>query len=128
MKNSFIAPLMLSVAGLALLLPASYFLLTLFVRVLFGSTTLYYAIAPSFLQASAEIFSFHKSGWILYGPLLVVILNVVAGLHFQLNTGSLKIRFNMLYRNGWLNTAIVLQSLLIFAALVIYLVIQHYRY
>jgi len=38
-----------SVLGLLLLIPASYFMLTLCMHIFLGSTTLYYRVAPSFI-------------------------------------------------------------------------------
>jgi len=128
MKATFIRYWVMSVVGMLLLLPASYFMLTLLIRIIFGSTTLYYAIAPSFLEAGSEIFSFHKSGWILYGPLLAVILNAMALMQFRFQRNTKKIHVKIFYGKFWLNTAIVFQSILLFMALVIYLVIQHYRF
>jgi len=128
MKSTFLKSLTMSLVGMFLLLPASYFMLTLFVRIVFGSKTLYYAIAPSFLEAGSEIFPLHKSGWILYGPLLAVILNASAILQFQFRRNTKKLHVRFFFSKYWLNTAIAFQSILLFIALTIYLIIQHYRY
>jgi hypothetical protein len=128
MKTGSVQILTRSIIGLIFLIPPSYFMLTLLVRLIFGSTTLYYAIAPSFLQASTELFSYHKSGWILYGPLFAVILNLPAIFKFNLQRNASKLQLKFFYRSYWLNTAVIFQGLLLFIIVVIYLVIQHYRF
>jgi hypothetical protein len=128
MKIVFLKSWTTSLIGMILLLPASYFMLTLFVRIVFGSTTLYYAIAPSFLEEGSDLFPLHKSGWILYGPLLAVILNAASILQFRFRKTTMKFQVKVFYNKYWLNTAIAFQSILLFILLVIYLVIQHYRY
>ena len=47
------------------MLPACYFLLTIGVRILFGWTTMYYDISPSFLQSPFPVFALHKAQLIL---------------------------------------------------------------
>jgi hypothetical protein len=128
MKTVFLKSWAMSLTGMILLLPASYFMLTLFVRVVFGSTTLYYAVAPSFLEKGLEVFPLHKSEWILYGPLLAVILNAATILQFHFRRRTMRLEVKFFYGKYWLNTAIAFQSILLFITLVIYLVIQHYRY
>jgi len=121
-------PLTIPILGLILLIPASYFLLTLFVRVVFGSTTLYYHIAPSFLEAPFDIFSFNRGVWILYGPLFAIMLNTPAMIQLQLRKRILDSQVFVYYRNHWLNTAISLQGALLFVLLLAYLIIEHCRY
>jgi hypothetical protein len=118
----------MSFVGMLLLIPASYFMLTLFMRIFFRSTGLYYSIAPSFIESGSEIFPLHKSGLILYGPLLALVLNAASILQIRFHKREMKLQINFFYSKYWLNTAITFQSILLFIALVIYLVIQHYRY
>jgi hypothetical protein len=113
---------------MGLLLPATYFLITLLVRVLFGSATLYHAIAPSFLQSPFGILSFHLVQAILYGPLIAVFLNLFATLGFQIEKEDKRWGFRIYYRGHWLNMAIALQSGLLFLILVVYTLIQNIRY
>lgn len=101
-------PLLSSVLGLALMLPAVVFLSTLLARLCLGTKTAYYFIAPSFLQTPFDPLAFHKAQFIL-GCLSVAAL------------------FNAKQRS-WLNTAIVLQSLLLLLLLTVYTFIQHLRY
>lgn len=122
-------PLLSSVIGMTLLLPATYFLFTLLARVLFGARTLYLAIAPYFLQSPFGILSFHLVQAILYGPLVAVLLNLFVTVKFSLEreNGRLSLRIN--YRKGhWLNMAIACQSGLLFLILLAYTLIQHWRY
>ncbi|HTQ63482.1 MAG TPA: hypothetical protein VMI12_01720 [Puia sp.] len=128
MKSIWIKPLTMSVIGLALLLPASFFLFSLAARIFFGYRGMYYSIAPSFLEASSEIISFQKSAWILYGPLLAILLNVLAIFQFRLVRHSDKIKLIIFYRRFFLNAAVVLQSILFLIMVLTYLIIEHYRY
>lgn len=128
MKNIFLKYWTISLVGLILLLPATYFMLTLFIRVFFGSTTLYYQIAPSFMERGQTLFPLHKSAWILYGPLLAVIINAAVMLKFKFYKRSKQLQVNLSYSKYWLNTAIAVQSILLFIILTVYLFVQHYRY
>ena len=122
-------PLLSSVIGMTLLLPATYFMIILLARILFGARTLYYAIAPSFLQSPFGILSFHLVQVILYGPLVAVILNLFATVKVRLERENGKWDVSINYRKGcWLNMAIAFQSGLLFLILVAYTLIQHWRY
>lgn len=127
MRTSLIKLLTSGVIGLILLIPGTYFMLTFLLRVLFGSTGLYHSVAPSFIQTGSEISSFNLSWFIFYGPLLAIILNLPAILQFQLQKSEMKLQLRIFGRH-WLNTAIAIQSILLFITLVLYLVIQHCRY
>ncbi|MDR3716315.1 MAG: hypothetical protein P4L51_26215 [Puia sp.] len=122
-------PLLSGVIGMALLLPATYFLCTLLARILFGARTLYIAIAPSFLQSPFGILSFHLAQAIIYGPLIAVLLNLFATVKVRLEHegGRWGVRVHLL-KGHWLNMAIVFQSGLLFLILVAYTLIQHWRY
>jgi hypothetical protein len=117
MKSMIIARLMQirslgsSLLGIALLLPASYFMLTLTARV-FGAKGPYYFIAPSFLQSPFNLFAFHKAQFIVCTVLLATVFNLWA------------------YRDRrhWLNAAIAFQGVLLLVALFCYMLIQHIRY
>jgi hypothetical protein len=107
-NSNALKPLISGLLGITLLLPASFFMLTLLARVLFGTKKLYYYIAPSFLQSPFNLWAFHKAQFILGCLLLAVLLNG--------------------YRRHWLNTAIALQGALLLVVLIAYTVIQHLRY
>jgi hypothetical protein len=94
--------------GITLLLPASYFMLTLTARI-FGAKGPYYFIAPSFLQSPFNLFAFHKAQCILLSLILAIL-------------------FNLRYRRNWFNTAIAFQGVLLLVALFCYTLIQHIRY
>ncbi len=128
MKTTPVKPLIASIIGLTLLLPATYFMLTLLVRIVFNSTTLYYAIAPVFLQSAFGVFSFSLSQLILYGPLVAIVMNVLTILQFHLYRNNSKWKLKIFYRSYWLNTAIALQSIIVFVMIMLYLLIEHYRY
>jgi hypothetical protein len=96
--------------GIALLLPASFFLLTLLVRIIFGAKTMYHFIAPSFLQSPFDPLAWHKAQFIMGCLLLAILLN-----------GSN-------YRRHWLNMAIAVQGFLLMIVLIAYTLIQHIRY
>jgi len=104
--QSFISGLL----GIALLLPASFFMLTLLARVIFGTKSWYYSIAPSFLQSPFDPLAWHKAQFILGCLLMAILLNGTS------------------YRRHWLNLAIALQGLLLLVVLVAYTLIQHIRY
>ncbi|PWT77368.1 MAG: hypothetical protein C5B59_04220 [Bacteroidetes bacterium] len=127
-KIKWMKSVALSLTGLFLLLPASIFLLALSIRVFFGSSPLYDNVAPSFLKASNELFAFHKTSWIFFGPLAVILLNAL----FILLPLLLKVRGSDDRRlqpgNLWFNTAILIQACLLLAAVSSYLIIQHLRW
>ena len=109
-KVTFVQSLVSGLLGMALLLPASFFLLTLLARIIFGTKTLYYFIAPSFLQSPFDPLAWHKAQFILGCLLLAILLNGSA------------------YRRHWLNMAIAIQGLLLMIVLIAYTFIQHIRY
>jgi hypothetical protein len=121
-------PLFSGLLGIALLLPASFFMLALLIRVCFGSTTLYYSIAPSFLQSPFDLFALHKAQLIFSCLLLAILFNLFAILQFRMQRGIKGWDIQVYYRRYWLNTAIALQSGLLMVLLVAYTVIQHIRY
>ncbi len=123
-----ISPLLAGVIGMTLLLPATYFFITLLVRIFFGSTTLYYAIAPSFFQSPFGFFSFHLVQAIIYGPLVAVIINLLSSVGFRFLREDKRWGFKVYFRGHWLNMAIAMQSGLLFMTLVAYTLIQHWRY
>jgi len=98
--------------GITLLLPASYFMLTMLARVCLGAKSPYYFFAPSFLQSPFHLFEFHKAQVILGSVLLAIAFNLSA---FR-------------GRRHWLNSAIALQGLLLLLILITYTLIQHLRY
>ena len=99
--------------GITLLIPASYFMLTLTARICVGAKGPYYFIAPSFLQSPFHLFALHKAQVIIGSVLLAIIFNLSA------------LRSD---RRNWLNAAIAFQGLLLLLALVCYTLIQHLRY
>jgi len=121
-------PLFTGLMGFTLMLPACYFLLTILVRILFGVKTLYYDISPSFLQSPFSLFALHKAQVILGCLLLAVLFNVAAILRLRLHQGPKGLEVGVAYRRYWLNTAIVIQSILLLALLIAYTLIQHLRY
>jgi hypothetical protein len=128
MTKSPVRPLFSGLLGITLLLPATYFMATLLLRICFGTTTLYYSIAPSFLQSPFGIFAFHKAQFIFYGAFLALVFNLLTIFRFRLQREEAKWMVTVTYRRHWLNTAIALQSGLLFLALLIYTLIQHVRY
>ncbi|HUB60667.1 MAG TPA: hypothetical protein VL978_08195 [Puia sp.] len=97
--------------GITLLLPASYFMLTMTARV-FGAKGPYYFIAPSFLQSPFNLFAFHKAQIIVGTVLVATVCNLWA----------------YRGRRHWLNAAIVFQGVLLLVALFCYTLVQHIRY
>ena len=98
--------------GMGLLLPASYFMLTLMARICFGGNDPYYFIAPSFLQAPFHLFAFHKAQAIIGSLVLAVLFN-------------LSVRRD---RRHWLNMAIALQATLLLIVLLCYTFLEHLRH
>lgn len=125
---SLFSPFLSGLLGITLLLPGTYFILTLLVRICFGSTTLYYSMAPSFLQSPFNLFAWHKAQVIFCSLILAILLNVLAILRFRLQRGDKGMEVQLFYKRNWLNTAIALQSGLLLLVLVVYMVIQHIRY
>jgi uncharacterized membrane protein AbrB (regulator of aidB expression) len=100
------------ILGMGLLLPASYFMLTLIVRICFGGNDPYYFIAPSFLQSPFHLFAFHKAQVIVGSLVLAAVVN-------SMRRGE---------RRHWLNTAIVIQATLLFVVLLCYMTVEHLRH
>jgi len=121
-------PLLSSLLGITLMLPAAYFLLTLTLRIFFGSTALYYDISPSFLQSPFNLFALHKAQLIIGCLLLAVLFNLAAIIRLRLLQGPRGLEIGVAYRRYWLNTAIVLQATLLLVLLAGYTLIQHIRY
>jgi cellulose synthase/poly-beta-1,6-N-acetylglucosamine synthase-like glycosyltransferase len=151
-------PLVSGLVGMALLMPASFFMLTLLARIGFGSKTLYYSIAPSFLQSPFDLFAMlrtpeafwpkanHKmfaegvlnsiehairqsAAQLIVGCLLLSILfNGLTIVEFHLERGKWGWEIGVNYRSNWLNTAIVVQGILLLLVLVAYTLVQHIRY
>ena|ERR1700760_1784310 len=132
-RISIFRPLLTVIIGIALLLPASFFLLTLLARICFGSSWTYYYIAPSFLQSPLNLFAFHKAQVIIGSLVVCILLNAAAIFRFDLVPGrplwalpnwDIKVS----YRPNWLNTAVALQAILLLITLTAYTLIQHIRY
>jgi len=128
LRNFYVRPLVSGILGFTFMLPACYFLLTILVRILFGSTTMYYDISPSFLQSPFPVFALHKAQLILGCLLLAVLFNVAAILRLRLLQGPRGLEIGVAYRRYWLNTAIAVQSILLLVVLIAYTFVQHIRY
>jgi hypothetical protein len=98
--------------GITLLIPASYFMLTMTARICLGAKSPYYFIAPSFLQSPFHLFALHKAQVIIGSLILAIVFNLSA------------LRNN----RHWLNVAIAFQGLLLLLALFFYTFVQHLRY
>lgn len=127
-RSSVLRPLASSILGITLMLPASFFMLTMLARLCFGSKAMYYYIAPSFLQSPLNLFAPHKAQLIIGCLMLAILFNVLTMFKFYLEKGIRGLEIGVTYRRNWLNTAIVLQSVLLLAVLVLYTCIQHIRY
>ena len=127
-RPTLLRPLASGVLGLTLMLPASFFLLTLLARLCFGSKAMYYYIAPSFLQSPFDLFAFHKAQLIIGCLLLAIVFNVLTIVRFHLQRGQHGLEVGFSYQRYWLNTAITLQSILLLLIIVVYTFIQHIRY
>jgi hypothetical protein len=123
-RNIVLRSLISGILGITLLLPASFFMLTLLARILFGAKTMYYYIAPSFLQSPFDLWAWHKAQFILGSLLLAIILNALATLNIRTQKGHVHLSL----RRNWLNTAIALQGILLLVLLLAYTLIQHIRY
>ena len=128
LRNFYLRPLISGILGFTFMLPACYFLLTILVRILFGSTSMYYDISPSFLQSPFPVFAFHKAQLILGCLMLAVLFNLAAILRLRLLQGPRGLELGVAYRRYWLNTAIALQSVLLLVVLIGYTFVQHIRY
>ena len=127
-RLSFFRPLTSGLLGITLLLPASYFMLTILARACFGAKDMYYFIAPSFLQSPFHLFAFHKAQVIIVSLLLAVLFNALTILQLRLERGQTGWQIGVYYRRYWLNAAIMLQGALLLMVLTGYTVIQHIRY
>ncbi len=121
-------PLTSGILGITLMLPATWFLLTILARLCFGTKALYYYIAPSFLQSPFDLFAFHKAQFIIICLLIAAGSNALAILQFHLVQSPHGPQVQVSRRRNWLNTAIALQSLLLLIMLTAYTFIQHLRY
>jgi len=128
LRNIYVRPLVSGILGFTFMLPACYFLLTILVRILFGSTSMYYDISPSFLQSPFPVFALHKAQLILGCLLLAVLFNAAAILRLRLLQGPRGLEIGVAYRRYWLNTAIAIQSILLLVVLIAYTFVQHIRY
>ena len=124
----YLRPLVSGILGFTFMLPACYFLLTIGVRILFGSTTMYYDISPSFLQSPFPVFALHKAQAILGCLLLAVLFNLAAIIRLRLLQGPKGLELGVAFRRYWLNTAIAVQSTLLLVVLIGYTFVQHIRY
>lgn len=120
-------PILSGFLGILLLLPATWFIVTLGLRLCMGQNAEYYFIAPSFLQTPFALFAWHKAQFILCCLLLAIIFNLPATVQLRAGQGR-KLGFGVKPRGHWLNTAIALQSILLLLALTVYTLIQHIRY
>lgn len=127
-RPTFLRPITISLLGITLLLPANYFLLTIFARICFGARGMYYFIAPSFLQSPFSLFAFHKAQLIIGSLVLAVVTNALTVLRFRLEQGKLSWQVRVYYNRYWLNVAILLQGALLLILLSGYTLIQHLRY
>ena len=124
----YLRPLVSGILGFTFMLPACYFLLTIGVRILFGSTTMYYDISPSFLQSPFPVFALHKDQLILGSLMLAVLFNLAAIIRLRLLQGPKGLELGVAFRRYWLNTAIAVQSTLLLEVLIGYTFVQHIRY
>lgn len=125
---SIARPLISGILGITLLLPASFFMLTMLARLFFGTRRPYRYFAPSFLQSPFDPLALHKAQFIIGCLLLAIVTNGLVALQFQLQKGRKGWDVQVSYRRHWLNTAIALQAVLLLVTLLAYTVIQHIRY
>lgn len=121
-------PLISGILGIMLLLPASFFILTMLARIFLGTKRPYHYIAPSFLQSPFDPLALHKAQFIIGCLLLAIIMNGLVALQLQLQKGRWGWEVEVSYRRHWLNTAIALQAVLLLVTLLAYTLIQHIRY
>ena|ERR1700744_6645633 len=127
-RPRLLRPLTSGLLGITLLLPASFFMLTMLARICFGPTAMYYYIAPSFLQSPFNLFAFHKAQIIVGSLVLAVLFNMLTIIRFRLEQGLHGWQIGIYYRRYWLNAAVALQAILLLLALTGYTFIQHIRY
>ncbi len=123
-RNIVLRSLISGILGITLLLPASFFMLSLLARILFGVKALYYYIAPSFLQSPFDLWAWHKAQFIMGSLLLAIVLNALVTLRIQIQNHHVYLSL----RRNWFNTAIALQGILLLVLLLAYTLIQHIRY
>ena len=127
-RPRILRPLTSGLLGITLLLPASFFMLTVLARIFLGAKTAYLYIAPSFLQSPFHLFAFHKAQVIIGCLLLAVLFNVFTIMRFRLEQSQHGWQIGVYYRRYWLNAAIALQATLLLLVLIGYTCIQHIRY
>lgn len=113
--SSVLRPLASGLFGMTLLLPATFFGLTLLARLCFGMRSMYGYMA-------------HQKHVMVACLLVAVLFNVLAILRFRLVAGRIGPEVEVNFRRNWLNTAVVLQGTLLLAALVAYAFIEYVRY
>ena len=129
LRSTSFRPILSGLLGIMLLLPASFFIGTIVVRICFGSKMLYHSMAASFLQSPVELLFRQSAAHLILGCLLLAILfNLLTVLRFRLVPGKKGPEVQIFYRRYWLNTAIALQSGLLLVVLAAYTLIQHLRY
>ena len=128
LRSNFLRPLTSGLLGITLMLPASFFMLTLLARIFFGAKGMYYYIAPSFLQSPYHLFAFHKAQMIVISLVLAILCNVLTIVRVDLERGKHGLELGFSIRRYWLNTAVALQALLLLIVLIAYTLIQHVRY
>ena len=121
-------PLFSGLLGITLLAPASFFLLTILARVIFGTKGLYHSISPSFLQSPFDLFAWHKAQFIICSLLVAILFNFLTIVRFRLENGKRGLEVALSFRRYWLNTAIAFQGSLLLLVLIVYTLIQHIRY
>lgn len=127
-RSTIIRPLTSGLLGITLLSPASFFLLALLARIFFGSKTMYYYIAPSFLQSPFNLFALHKAQFIIDCLVLAIFFNAWTVLRLRLQKEASGWKIGVSYWPNWLNTAIAFQGALLLIVLAVYTLIQHIRY
>jgi len=127
-NTGFLRPLISGILGITLMLPASFFMLSMLARVFFGTRRPYHYIAPSFLQSPFDPLALHKAQFILGCLLLAVVTNGLVALQFRLHKSRWGWDVEVSYRRHWLNMAIALQAVLLLVTLLVYTLIQHIRY
>ena len=122
-----VKPLITSLTGLALLAPASYFLVLMLGRICFGGYPRYDSLARGFQIYAFDFFRFHGSQLILYGPLLAVLVNLPAVWSVKIHRTGPMLECEYKYRKLWLNTAITLQAFLLFLVTGAYLMVEYLK-
>src|ERR1700760_90172 len=96
-RSPLVRPLASGLLGLTLMLPASFFLLTLLARLCFGSKAMYYYIAPSFLQSPFDLFALHKAQMIIGSLILAILFNALTILRFHLERNEQGLQVGVSY-------------------------------